>query len=162
MGDHRVADIKGYATMKQTVRLKAGKSNDWQQEHLVGDIWPLRLGEERDGGVGLGRQNIYKGIGVAVQRNGRARLQQFPIERWEDADIVVWARGGSYNARVGVDHLQKLPNDQWNWLDALHFLLRTQQLTLEAALLLFDVFLLQSRSVCLTMFHSSMLSICAV
>lgn len=52
-----------------------------RNSHLVGDVWPLRLGEEGDGGVGLGRQDIYKGVGVAVQGDGRAGLEQLPVER---------------------------------------------------------------------------------
>ena len=79
--------------------------------NLVSDIWPLGLREQRDGGVGLWRENVHEGVGVAVQRNGGTGLEQLAVEGGQDAHIVIGSRGGANDARVGVHHLQELAYD---------------------------------------------------
>ncbi len=43
---------------------------------------------------------------------------------------------------LGVNHLKELPDDQWNGLDPLDFLLRAYELTLEVPGLVLEVVLL--------------------
>lgn len=57
--------------------------------HRVGHIGALRLGEQGDGGVSLGRQDVHQGVGVAVQRDGGAWLEELPVQRGQDAHVVV-------------------------------------------------------------------------
>lgn len=114
--------------------------------HLICDIWPLRLAEQRDGRVCLRREDVHQRIAVPVQCHAGTGLEQLSIERGQDPDIVVGACCGADNARVGVHHLQELTDDQRHGLNALDFLLGAQQLALQAALLLLDVVLLQQVS----------------
>jgi hypothetical protein len=111
--------------------------------HLVRDVRPLVVRQQRDARVGLRRQHVHQRVGVPVQRHRRRRLQQLPVERAEDADVVVGAGGGAHDARVRVYHLQELADDQRHRLDALDLLLGAQQLTLQVLLLLLDVLLLR-------------------
>jgi hypothetical protein len=50
----------------------------------------------------------------------------------------------AYNARILIDGLQELPYDQWDALDTLHLLLCVKVFLLQVALLILDVFLLNS------------------
>ena len=95
-----------------------------------------------DGGVGLGREDVDEGVGVFVQRDRRRRLQQLAVQRAQDADVVIRSGGGAHDARVLVDGLEELSDDEGDALDALDFLLGVEKLLFEVSLLVFDVFLL--------------------
>jgi hypothetical protein len=47
-----------------------------------------------------------------VHGDAAAGLQQLPIERGQNADIVVAAGGTANNAAVLIDHFQELPNNK--------------------------------------------------
>jgi len=79
---------------------------------------------------------------VAVQRHAGAWLEQLAVDGGQDAHVVVAARRAAHDADVGVHHLQELADDERDRLDALHLLLRTQQLALQVLLLVLDVLLL--------------------
>lgn len=78
-------------------------------------------------------------------------LEQFPIDRRENANVVVGSGGGANNASVLIDSLEELTDDERHRLDAFHFLLRVQIFFLEIALLVFDVFFLDFEELELTL-----------
>jgi hypothetical protein len=47
----------------------------------IGNIRLLMIAKHRDRGVGLWRQNIHKGVGVAVKRDGGGGLELLAVER---------------------------------------------------------------------------------
>jgi len=79
---------------------------------------------------------------VPVQSHGGGGFEQLPVQRAEDTDVIVGARGGAHDAVVGVHHLQELADDQGHGLDALDLLLGVQHLPLQVQLLLLNVLLL--------------------
>ena len=81
---------------------------------------------------------------MSVESYRGGRFEKLSIERAEDSNVVVAASGGANNATVTVNHLQELPYNQRHSLNSLDLLLSTQQFTLQATLLFFDVLLLQS------------------
>lgn len=74
---------------------------------MVRHVGALLVGEHGDGGVGLGGQDVYERVGVAVQRDGGAGLEELAVESGEDADVVVGAcaceRGGGVCCGRGMD-----------------------------------------------------------
>ena len=77
--------------------------------HTVGDVGLLRRAEQRNAGVGLGRQHVDERVGVAVQRDGRRGLEQLASDGAEDPHVEAAAGGGRrHDAVVGVDHLHEL------------------------------------------------------
>ncbi|URE45637.1 hypothetical protein MUK42_15202 [Musa troglodytarum] len=55
----------------------------------------LRLDEEGDAAVGLGRENVDKGIAVAVQGDGGRGFEELAVGGAEDPDVVVRSGGAS-------------------------------------------------------------------
>ncbi|CAL9179525.1 unnamed protein product, partial [Musa hybrid cultivar] len=55
----------------------------------------LRLAEEGDAAACLGRENVDKGIGVAVEGDGGRGFEELAVVGAEDPDVVVGAGGGS-------------------------------------------------------------------
>ena len=102
----------------------------------------LGVGEQRDAGVRLGGEDVHERVGVAVERDRRAGLEQLAVQSAQDADVVVAPGGGGDDTRVLVHHLQELTDHEGHRLDALHLLLRAKQLDLEVFLLILDVLLL--------------------
>lgn len=56
---------------------------------LICHIWFFIGTKHRDGRVRLWRQDIHKGIGVAVKCDRRRGFEEFAVEGGEDADNVV-------------------------------------------------------------------------
>ncbi|CAL9770746.1 unnamed protein product [Musa acuminata subsp. burmannicoides] len=55
----------------------------------------LRLAEEGDAAACLGRENVDKGIGMAVEGDGGRGFEELAVGGAEDPDVVVGAGGGS-------------------------------------------------------------------
>lgn len=64
----------------------------------VRDIRLLMFTEHGDRRVRLRRKDVDKGVGVAVQCNGRGWLQFLAVERGENSHNVIRARGRLYDA----------------------------------------------------------------
>ncbi|THU53319.1 hypothetical protein C4D60_Mb10t13160 [Musa balbisiana] len=55
----------------------------------------LILAEEGDAAASLGRENVDKGIGVAVEGDGGRGFEELAVGGAEDPNVVVGASGGS-------------------------------------------------------------------
>ena len=97
---------------------------------VVRDVGLLVGAEHGDGGVGLRGEDVDHRVRVPVQRHRRARLEELPVDRGEDAHVVVGARRRRDDAMVVVDDLQELADDEGHRLDPLH-LLRAHELALQ-------------------------------
>mmetsp|Transcript_6056 Transcript_6056/g.18332 ORF Transcript_6056/g.18332 Transcript_6056/m.18332 type:complete len:476 (-) Transcript_6056:96-1523(-) len=102
----------------------------------------LGVRQQRDGGVCLGREDVDECVRVAVERHRGRGLEKLPVDRGQDAHVVVGPRRGAHDRGVLVDHLQELPDHEGDGLDALHLLLGAHQLPPQALGLLLDVVLL--------------------
>ena len=67
--------------MEQPVRARLRRAD------RVGHVWPVGLGEEGDGGVGLGGQDVHQGVAVPVQGHAGAGLQQLPAHTYGALDL---------------------------------------------------------------------------
>lgn len=59
-----------------------------------------------------------------MQRDRRARFEQFAVDGGQDSNDVVAPCRAPNDSSVVVDRFEELANDQWHRLNALHFLLR--------------------------------------
>jgi hypothetical protein len=98
--------------------------------------------DDGDRRVRFGREDVDEGVGVPVERDGGRGLEELAVERAEDADDVVRARRRADDARVLVDRLEELADDERDGLDALDLLRRAHELALQVRLLVLDVRLL--------------------
>lgn len=57
--------------------------------------------QHSDGGIGLRREDIDEGVGMAVEGDRGRRLELLAVERREDADNVVGSGAGLDNAGAG-------------------------------------------------------------
>jgi len=78
-----------------------------------------------------------------VQRDAGVGLEEFPIQRRQDSDVVVGSGRTRYDSVVGVDHLVELPDDERYRLDAAYLFLGAEQLALEVPHFVFQVLFLQ-------------------
>ena len=108
---------------------------------LVGDVG--LFGHELDGRVGFRGEDVDDGMRVAMQGDGGVGLEQLPVQGGQDAHVVVGPGRRRHDAVVGVDHLVELADDQRDGLDAGDLLLGPEQLPLQMAHLVLEVFLLQ-------------------
>lgn len=110
--------------------------------HIVGNVGLLRRAEQRNGGVGLRRQHVDEGVGVAVQRDGRRGLEILAVDGAEDPHVVAPAGGGRHDAVVRVDHLHELADLERRRPAPLHLLLHAHLLAPEVPELVLDAVLL--------------------
>ena len=66
-------------------------------------------------------------------------LKLFSVQSREDSDIVIGSACGSDKTMVLIDHFNKMSNDEWDGLDSFEFFFRSELLSLEFDLVLFDV-----------------------
>lgn len=78
-----------------------------------------------------------------MQRDRATRFEQLPVNRTQDPDDIVAARGTAHNSRVLVDGFEKLANDEGNTLDSFHFFLGAQEFAFEIAGFVLDVVFLE-------------------
>lgn len=112
---------------------------------LVGHVGLLRHLHRLDGAVRLGGEDVHDAVRVPVQRDGGVGLELLAVERGEDADEVGGSRGRGDDAVLLVDHLGKGADGEGDGLDALHLLLRADQLALQVLHLVLQVGLLDAK-----------------
>lgn len=123
-------------------KIKKKEETKSSEDYVIGDVRLLGLAEKRNTGVGLGRQNVDEGVGVAVQGDGGGGLEMLSINSTENPDVVIGSRGGPDDAVVLIHHLHELTDHQRHRLDPLHLLLGAEELPLQILLLVFHVLLL--------------------
>lgn len=77
-----------------------------------------------------------------MQRHRSAGLQQLPIDRAEDPNVVIRSGRRSDDAVVLIDHLHELADDEGHRLYPLDLFLSPEELALEVLELVLDVLLL--------------------
>lgn len=115
-----------------------------REENSNSHVRPLIRTQHADARIRLRRQHIDERIRMAMQSDRATGLQQLPINRTEDPHDVIRSSRTPYDSRMLINRLEELPNDQGDGLDALDFLLRSEEFPLEVLLLVFDVFLLET------------------
>jgi len=68
-------------------------SQNQRHTHLVGDVGLLVVAQQGDAAVCLGREDVDERVAVAVERHRRRRFEQLAVQRAQNADVVVGARG---------------------------------------------------------------------
>lgn len=84
-------------------------------------------------------------VQAAVNRAQALGKKQMYHENEQKPHTNTHTSRAPYNAGILINSLQELPYDEWNTLDALHLLLRVKVFLLQVALLILDVFLLNSK-----------------
>lgn len=78
-----------------------------------------------------------------MKGNGRVWLQQLAVQCAQDARHIIGAGGRLDDARLVVNGLKELANDQGHRLDTFNLFLRSQKLPLEVLLFVLDVLFLK-------------------